>query len=121
VVSRLVHRLGSFSESAVASLMAVTVSAVFLIGAVQARHAGPWISAFEVLAAAVTLVMVFVLQHTQSRQQAAVQRKLDEILRVLPGADARVVHVETATERELDVIGAQHQQVRDDAVRHPEQ
>jgi len=29
------------------------------------------------------------------RQQAAVQRKLDEILRVLPGADQRLLHLET--------------------------
>jgi len=42
------------------------------------------LTSFEALAAAVTLVMVFALQHTQMRQQAAVQRKLDEILRVLP-------------------------------------
>jgi len=36
-------------------------------------------------AASQFLVMVFVLQHIEMRQQAAVQRKLDGILRVLPG------------------------------------
>ena len=34
-----------------------------------------------------TGVMVFVIQHTQARHQAATQRELDEILRVLPDAD----------------------------------
>jgi hypothetical protein len=31
--------------------------------------------------------MVFVIQHTQARHQAATQRKLDEIVRALPEAD----------------------------------
>jgi low affinity Fe/Cu permease len=34
---------------------------------------------FQILVAALTLAMVFVIQHTQARQQAATQRKLNEI------------------------------------------
>lgn len=114
--SRLLHRLGSLSESATASVIAVAVSVVFLVGALQARRATPWLTAFEALAAAVTLVMVFVLQHTQAKQQAALQRKLDEILRVLPGVDARVMHIETASEDELAAVGEVHTQLREDAL-----
>jgi low affinity Fe/Cu permease len=64
----------------------------------------------------VTLVTVFVLQHTQSRQQAALQRKLDELLRVLPGADSRLVQVETASEHELADLAQRHSNVREDAL-----
>ncbi len=38
-----------------------------------------WERAFQTLVAAVTVVMVFVIQHTRARHQAATQRKLDEI------------------------------------------
>ncbi len=48
--------------------MAAAVSAGLLLVAVLARSASRWLTAFEALAAVVTLVMVFALQHTQSRQ-----------------------------------------------------
>jgi len=37
-----------------------------------------------------------------------VQRKLDEILRVLPGADTRLVHVEAAAQAELNALEERH-------------
>jgi low affinity Fe/Cu permease len=48
-------------------------------------------SVFQTLASAMTLAMVFVIQHTQSRAQAATQRKLDEILRSSPSADNTLI------------------------------
>ncbi len=110
--SRLLHQLGQASQSTAASTAAALVSVVFLLGALLSPRATPWLTAFEALAAAVTLVMVFALQHTQARQQAALQRKLDEILRVLPGADTRLVHLETAAEDELNAVGQRHDQIR---------
>jgi low affinity Fe/Cu permease len=38
-----------------------------------------------VFVSAVTLVMVFAIQHPQGREQAATQRKLDELIRALSG------------------------------------
>ena len=114
--SRLLHALGRFSESSAASAGAAAVSAAFLLVALLAPRATPWLTAFQALAAAVTLVMVFALQHTQSRQQAALQRKLDEILRVLPGADARLVHLETAPGSELAALAEDHIRLREEAL-----
>jgi len=57
-----------------------------------------WEQVFQSLVAAVTVVMVFVIQHTQARHQAATQRKLDEILRVLPDADNALVALEHASD-----------------------
>jgi low affinity Fe/Cu permease len=77
-----------------------------------------WDRDFEVGAAAVTLVMLFVIQHTQSHQQIATQLKLDELIRSSPEADDLLVHIERApdeeiNERELDQI-AHHEALRDD-------
>ena len=55
-----------------------------------------WVAAFEVSVSAVTLVMVFAIQHTQGREQAATQRKLDELIRALPGADESLMMLEEA-------------------------
>ncbi len=114
--SRLLHQIGQASQSTAASVTAAVVCIAFLLGALLAPRAAPWLTAFEALAAAVTLVMVFALQHTQARQQAALQRKLDEILRVLPGADTRLVHLESAPEDELAILAEQHTHIRQEAL-----
>jgi len=45
-----------------------------------------------------------------------VQRKLEEILRVLPGADTRLVHVEAAAQAEPNALEERHLAVREDAL-----
>ena len=62
----------------------------------------------------ITLLLVFALQHTQARQEAATQRKLDEILRSLPHADNRLIAVEDAADAEL---AARSELNRDDRAR----
>ena len=62
----------------------------------DARFPNSWVAGFEVFVSAVTLVMVFAIQHTQGREQAATQRKLDELIRALPGADESLMMLEEA-------------------------
>ena len=52
--------------------------------------------------------MVFVIQHTQSREQAAVQLKLDELIRAMPQADDHLVHVEVGADEELVELEHRH-------------
>lgn len=68
---------------------------------------------FQTMVAAFTLAMVFVIQHTQSRQQEATQRKLDEILRA-PGADRSVISLERAPDEELRAVSRKHREARAD-------
>jgi hypothetical protein len=69
-------------------------------------------SVFQTLASATTLAMVFVIQHTQSRAQAATQRKLDEILRASPEADNSLITLEEAPDNELKAATDAHRDVR---------
>jgi low affinity Fe/Cu permease len=71
---------------------------------------------FQTLVAALTLGMVFVIQHTQSREQAATQRKLDEILHALPGADDAMLSLEHASDHELRATGDTHRAIREAAL-----
>ena len=63
-----------------------------------------WATVLEVVSSSITLVMVFTIQHTQARQQAASQRKLDELLRAMPTADDRLIAVEEAPDAELAAL-----------------
>ena len=76
------------------------------------RFPSGWERIFQTLVAAVTVVMVFVIQHTQARHQAATQRKLDEILRALPEADNTLLALEHASDDELRATRQQHRQIR---------
>ncbi len=93
--SRAVHRLQAWSAHAAATWLAAAASFVVIGAAVFTRRGNSLLIWFEGAAAGVTLVMVFVLQHTQTSQQLALQRKLDELLRALPGTDERLIQVET--------------------------
>jgi low affinity Fe/Cu permease len=56
--------------------------------------------------------MVFVIQHTQAREQAATQRKLDEILKTLPGSDNSLLMLEHSSHEELRATGDSHPEIR---------
>ena len=49
----------------------------------------------------ITFLMVFVLQHSQNRDGAAVQAKLDELILVISKADNRLIGAENLSSHEL--------------------
>lgn len=52
----------------------------------------------------VTFLMVFLIQSTQNRDTEALQLKLDELLRALPGAHNALLDLEELEEKDLDRI-----------------
>ena len=78
----------------------------FVVALAIAGFPESWEVAFSTVASAVTLVMVFVLHHTQRREQVATQLKLDELVRALPQADDHYVHVQAAERRRGPGAGA---------------
>ncbi|HEY5346946.1 MAG TPA: low affinity iron permease family protein [Rhizomicrobium sp.] len=50
----------------------------------------------------VTFLMVFLIQNTQNRDGAAIQAKLDELVRALETANNRFVGIEKLTEQEVE-------------------
>ena len=71
---------------------------------------------FSTCVAALTLAMVFVIQHTQARQQAATQLKLDEILQALPAADNALLALEHASDDALHAAADSHTALRAEAL-----
>lgn len=61
--------------------------------------------------------MVFVIQHTQAREQLVTQRKLDELLAAVPRADNSVIGLEEASDDELEAVRVDHLGLRDAAGR----
>lgn len=116
-LSRALRRIDGLTSNAVTAvvLAVAVVTGITVIAATGFRQL--WVNAFAVVSGGVTLIMVFVIQHTQSREQTATQLKLDELIRALPSADDHLVRVEAAGDEELDELEqrhtAHHQSIRD--------
>jgi low affinity Fe/Cu permease len=115
-VSRTLSGLDRLASHPLLAAIVLAASAVWLIvSAIQGFRSQPE-RVFQTLVGAVTLAMVFVIQHTQARQQSATQRKLDEILRALPEADNALLTLEHASDSELRATGDSHQAIRQAAI-----
>jgi len=111
-LSEAFRRMDTFSSRAgVAAIVCVGVIGFFVVGA-AAGMPMEWETRFATVASAITLVMVFAIQHTQKREQAVTQLKLDELLAALPEADDRVVKVEAGPDSEIHELRERHLQHR---------
>jgi low affinity Fe/Cu permease len=57
----------------------------------------------------VTFLMVFLIQNTQNRASAAVQLKLDELIRTVAGAHNALLDLEELTEKDLERLRARYE------------
>ena len=110
--SRLLSALDRSTSRPLTALTVVAAAMAWVIVSFAVGFPGRWEGIFQSLVAALTLAMVFVIQHTQARQQAATQRKLDEILQALPGADNALMTLEHASDDELRAVGESHREIR---------
>jgi low affinity Fe/Cu permease len=85
-------------------VVATAVLGAWVIVGLVAGFPAWWETDLYVLTGSVTFVMVFVIQHTQSRQITALQRKLDELVRATNGADGGLIAVEEAPDEELQAL-----------------
>ena len=116
VVSRALYRVDHYSSTPAAAISAAAfLVAMLVLGAVLGFPTG-WIAGFEVGVASVTLLMVFAIQHTQSREQAATQRKLDELLLAMPGAAESLMMLEEAPREVMLRVEDDQRGARSDSV-----
>lgn len=100
----MLHRLGEITSYAAAGVAVAIALGAWLVVGLVTDFPSWWEVALTATGTSVTLVMVFAIQHTQSRQEIAIQRKLDELLRAVPHADNRLIAAEDATDDELHAL-----------------
>lgn len=113
---RLLSRIDRWASRPVTALIVIVADVAWIVLSVALGFPGLGERVFQTLVAALTLAMVFVIQHTQAREQAATQRKLDEILQALPGADNALLMLEHASHDELRATGDSHREIRQTAL-----
>ena len=119
---RLLSRLDRSASRPLIALIVIAADIAWVLLSIVTGFPGLGERIFQTLVAALTLAMVFVIQHTQERQQAATQRKLDEILQALPGADNSLLMLEHASRDELRASRDSHREIRRAALgEHPDE
>ena len=86
--------------------LAFTLSCVLVIAWAAAgpffHLSDTWQLVINTISSIVTFLMVFVIQNTQVRDSAAINAKLDELLRVSEQAEKRLIGVEQLTDKEIE-------------------
>jgi low affinity Fe/Cu permease len=93
----------------VAFLIAVSVIAVWLITGPLFAFSDTWQLVINTGTTIVTFLMVFLIQNSQNRDSAALQLKLDELIRAVKGAHNAMLDLEELNEEELDAIRAKYE------------
>ena len=114
VASRILYRIEHYSSKAGVAVVIIVVLVALVAAGAVAGFPKQWVTGFEVGVSAVTLVMVFVIQHTQGREQDATQRKLDELLKATPGAEESLMMLEEAPQHVILQVEEGHRDVRND-------
>ncbi len=102
--SRVLHNVGEAASHSGAGILAGALVVVWLGVGLLVRFPIWWSTVLYSGAASVTFVMVFVIQHTNERQTAAMQRKLDELIRSSTLANDGLIAVEEASDGQLQTL-----------------
>jgi low affinity Fe/Cu permease len=113
---RLLSRVDRSASSPLTALIVVAADAAWILASIAMGFPALGERIFQTSVAALTLAMVFVIQHTQAREQAATQRKLDEIMKALPDADNSLLMLEHGSRDELRATRDSHREIRQAAL-----
>jgi low affinity Fe/Cu permease len=92
----------------VAFFVAVAVVAAWAITGPLFEFSNTWQLVINTGTTIATFLMVFLIQSTQNRDAAAVQIKLDELIRAVHGAKDTLIDLEDLDEAELERVRAEY-------------
>jgi low affinity Fe/Cu permease len=87
-----------------AFVLAVAVIVVWALTGPIFRFSDTWQLVINTGTTVVTFLMVFLIQNTQNRESAAVQLKLDELIRCMEGAHNALLDLEELDQDDLERI-----------------
>lgn len=103
--------ISRLSGSPMAFVLSVAVVAAWALTGPVFKFSDTWQLVINTATTIVTFLMVFLIQNAQYRDSAAIQIKLDELIRAVNGAHNALLDLEELDETELDLIRANYERL----------
>lgn len=117
----IANRIASFVGQPSAFILALVIVIVWGVTGPIFHYSDTWQLVINTGTTIVTFLMVFLIQNSQNRDAAAMQAKLDELIRAVDDARGQFIGIEHKTDREIQKIRtdleAECQQDEDDKAR----
>jgi len=102
--TRIATTISTAAGQPQAFLLAVLVILGWSVAGPIFRYSDTWQLVLNTGSSVITLLMVFIIQNSQNRDAAAMQAKLDELLRSVREARAEFIGIEHLTDDEIKSI-----------------
>ncbi|MDB5686186.1 MAG: hypothetical protein JWR77_775 [Rhizorhabdus sp.] len=102
--TRIANRLASAVGQPAAFIIALLSIIAWAVSGPLFGFSDTWQLVVNTTTTIITFLMVFLIQNAQNRDAAAMQAKLDELIRSVDSARNRFIGIEHLTERELEEI-----------------
>lgn len=95
----------------VAFILAILTIVTWCVTGPMFHYSDTWQLVINTGTTIITFLMVFLIQNTQNRDTAAIQVKLDELIRATKGAHNALMDLEELEEEELDRIRGRYEKI----------
>jgi low affinity Fe/Cu permease len=102
--TRIASRTAQFAGQPIAFIVALTVILLWGGTGPLFDYSDTWQLVINTSTTIITFLMVFVIQNSQNRDAAALQAKLDELIRAVAHARNEFIGIEHLSDREVEAI-----------------
>lgn len=104
IFTRIANRIAAFVGQPLAFILAVTFIVIWAFTGPLFDYSDTWQLVVNTSTTIVTFLIVFLIQNSQNRDAAAIQAKLDELIRSVRNARNEFIGIEHLTDRQLEEI-----------------
>lgn len=104
IFTLIATRIAGFAGRPVAFISALGIILLWSATGSLFDYSDTWQLVVNTATTIVTFLMVFLIQNSQNRDAAAMQAKLDELIRAVDSARAQFIGIEHLTDREIEKV-----------------
>jgi len=101
---RIANRVASWAGRPLAFILAFSIIIVWAVTGPLFHWSDTWQLVINTGTTIVTFLMVFLIQNSQNRDGAAMQAKLDELLRAVDKAREQFIGIEHLTDQQIELV-----------------
>lgn len=109
------NKASDWTGSPQAFIAAVAIIVIWAFSGPLFGYSDTWQLVINTGTTIVTFLMVFLIQNTQNRDSKAMQLKLDELIRVTPGAHVRLLDMEELSDKDLKKLRDKYEKIAAEA------